>query len=93
MAALDILKAFDAINHVILLDKVADSSLNPNMVRWLALYLRGQMAVCLFQGAVSKVLKCHEGVPQGSMLSLLIFNFFVSDFLPKIMGCLLTIFI
>jgi hypothetical protein len=80
MVALDILKAFDAIDHVILLDKVADSSLNSNVVRWLASYLRGRTAVCLFQGAVSKVLKCHEGLPQGSVLSPHIFNFFVSDF-------------
>jgi hypothetical protein len=41
-------KAFDAIDHVILLDKVADSLLNFNVVRWLAAYLRGRTAVCLF---------------------------------------------
>jgi hypothetical protein len=38
------------------------------------------MAVCIFHGAVSKALKCHQGVPQGSALSPHIFNFFVRDF-------------
>jgi hypothetical protein len=80
MVALDILKAFDAIDHVMLLDKVSNSSLNSNVVRWLAAYLRGRMAVCLFQGAVSKKLKCHDGVPQGLVLLQYIFNFFVSNF-------------
>jgi hypothetical protein len=57
MVAIKISKAFDAIDHVILLDKVADSSLNSNVVRWLAAYLRGRTAVCLFQGAISKEFK------------------------------------
>jgi hypothetical protein len=38
------------------------------------------MAVCIFHGVVSKTLKCHQGVPQGSVLSSHIFNFFVRGF-------------
>jgi hypothetical protein len=78
MVAIDISKAFIAIDHVILLDKIADSLLDPNVVRWLAAYLHGRTAVCLFQGATSKEFKCHDGVPQGSVLSPHIFNFFIS---------------
>jgi hypothetical protein len=37
-------------------------------------------SVCLFQGAVSKVWICHSGVPQGSVISTWLFNFFVADF-------------
>jgi hypothetical protein len=36
MVILDISKAFDALNHVLLFEKIAASSLNSNVVRWLA---------------------------------------------------------
>jgi hypothetical protein len=80
LVSLDISKAFDAIDHVLLLKKVSNSSLNSNIVRWLSAYLRGRTAVCLFQGAVLLVLRCHQGVPQESMLSLQRFSHFISDF-------------
>jgi hypothetical protein len=40
MVVLDISKAFNAIDHDLLLEKIAASSLNSNVVRWLATYLR-----------------------------------------------------
>jgi retron-type reverse transcriptase len=80
MVAINISKAFDTIDHVLLLDKIADSSLDSNVVRWLAAYLRSRTAVCLFQGATSKKFKCHDGVSHGSVLSPHISNYFVSDF-------------
>jgi hypothetical protein len=36
MCAIDISKAFDSINHPLLLDQLSDSSLHSNVVRWLA---------------------------------------------------------
>jgi hypothetical protein len=36
MVILDISKAFDTLNHVLLFEKIAASSLNSNVVRWLA---------------------------------------------------------
>ena len=80
MVALDISKAFDAVDHDLLLEKITGSTLNSNIVRWLCAYLHGRTAVCLFQGAESAALRCHSGVPQGSVLSPHLFNFFVSDF-------------
>jgi hypothetical protein len=80
MVALDISKVFDTIDHIILLEKISNSSLESNVVRWLSTYLRGRTAVCIFHGAVSKVLKCHQGTPQGLVISPHIFNYFVSNF-------------
>ena len=77
--ALDIAKAFDSVDHVVLLEKIAGSALNPNIVRWLACWLRGRTAACIFQCAKSPQRIIHTGVPQGSVLSPAIFNFFVSD--------------
>jgi retron-type reverse transcriptase len=81
MVALDISKVFDAVNHDLLLQKISGTALNSNIVRWLSAYLHDHKAVCLFQEAVSCVCKYHSGVPQGSIISPHLFNFFVHDFL------------
>jgi hypothetical protein len=80
MVSIDIAKAFDSIDHDLLLEKVAGANLHSNIVRWLATYLRGRTAVCISQGVVSKPRRCHSGVPQGSVISPQLFNFFVHDF-------------
>lgn len=78
MVALDISKVFNAINHDLLLEK--NSTIHSNVACWLESYLHGRTAVCIFQGATSPQLKCHSGVPQGSVLSPHLFNFFCHDF-------------
>jgi hypothetical protein len=80
LVALDISKAFDAVDHDLLLGKVSDTQLHSNIVRWLKTYLRGRTALCVFQGAISKEFKCHSGVLQGSVISPRLFTFFVHDF-------------
>jgi retron-type reverse transcriptase len=80
LVSIDISSAFDGVNHDLLLGKIAATPLHSNVTRWIAAYLSGCMAVCLFQGAVSRQHTCHSGVPQGSVISPHLFNFFVSDF-------------
>jgi hypothetical protein len=47
--------------------------------------LRGQSAAVVYQGVKSIFKKIHIGVPQGSVLSPALFNFFVSD-CPDMLG-------
>jgi hypothetical protein len=61
------------------MEQICDSILDPNLVRWLAAYLRGRQAHCLYNTATSKPRILRSGVPQGFVLSPAIFNFFVSD--------------
>jgi retron-type reverse transcriptase len=77
----DISKAFDTVNITLLLEMISDSDLNHNYVRWLAAYLRGRSATCIYQESQSHCLRVHKGVPQGSVISPALFNYFMSDFL------------
>ena len=77
--AIDISKAFDSVDHTLLLDQISHSTLHSNLVRWLAAYLRGRTASCHYLAAKSPLKIIHTGVPQGSVLSPSLFNYFVSD--------------
>ena len=78
--AIDIAKAFDRVPIPRLLHELSESTLPPNIIRWLRSYLRGRQAACIFQSSRSSFRKIHFGVPQGSCISPVLFNFYVRDF-------------
>jgi hypothetical protein len=80
VVAVNISKAFDSVDHTLLLDMVAKSTLRSNLVRWLAAYLRGCMASCHYQDFKAPLKNIHSGIPQGSVKSPTLFNYLVSDF-------------
>ena len=80
VVARDLKKAFDSVNLSLLIDEISKTNLNSNIVRWLRAYLRGRAAACVFRSARSSFRKIHFGVPQGSVLSPVLFNFFIRDF-------------
>jgi hypothetical protein len=69
MCAVDISKAFDCINHTLFLDQISSSDLHSNLVRWLAAYLRGRTASCVYGSKKSASMILYTGVPQGLVLS------------------------
>jgi hypothetical protein len=79
MCEIDISKAFDSIYHTLLLEQISNSSLHHNLVRWLAAYVRGCTACCIYGSAKLKPMILRSGVPEGSVLSPALFNFFVPD--------------
>ena len=79
LLCVDLSKAFDVVDHHQLLKKIGFSDLHSNLKRWLVAYLRDRRVRVIYQGKESKWRKVKMGVPQGSVLSPLLFNFFVSD--------------
>ena len=78
--AVDFSQAFDTVNHTTLLCKLLDTTLPPNDIRWLFTYLRGRTASCSYNRVSSPKVILHQGVPQGSILSPVLFNFYVSTY-------------
>ena len=78
--AVDFSKAFDTVPHDGLLQMLSDTTLPHNLVRWLSSYLRGRQAFCTYEGRRSGCRPVLAGVPQGSVISPALFNYFVSDY-------------
>jgi len=89
--AIDFSKAFDCIPHNSLLKKISSTSLHSNIIRWLTSYLRGRRATCSYNQARSRSRPIYFGVPQGAVISPILFNFYVSD-CPTLLSALLTSF-
>ena len=64
---LDISKAFDSLDHDILLRKLEHISLSRNSLKWFRSYL-DRMQVVRINGKLSTAVKFKSGIPQGSCL-------------------------
>ncbi|CAH1247347.1 NPC1 [Branchiostoma lanceolatum] len=74
----DMSKAFDRVNHSILLQRVNDVVTNPRMVAWIQNYLQGRTQRVVANGKVSEWRVLTSGVPQGGVLSPYLFLLFMS---------------
>ena len=79
LLSVDLSRAFDIVDRVKLLQKIDATNLNPNLKRWMVAYLRDRRISVRFQGSTSRWRKVRLGVPQGSVVSPILFNFFTSD--------------
>ena len=79
---IDLSNAFDTVNPLILLSKLARYNLTGNMLGWLKKYLINRSITVKLGSTYSKILRINAGVPQGGILSPLLFNLMLSD-MPK----------
>jgi hypothetical protein len=69
----DFSKAFDRINHLILLAKLRSYSIVSKLNSWFSSYLRGRTQTVRIGKHESEVIYVKSGVPQGSQLGPLLF--------------------
>ena len=64
---MDLSKAFDLVNHDVLLEKLAKYHVSPQALQWFTSYLNGRSQQCSILGSLSSTLTLERGVPQGSI--------------------------
>ena len=77
---LDLKKAFDTVDHGILLSKLSKYGAVGTPLRWLASYLTDRKQYCQINGHKSCLKNVLCGIPQGSCLGPLLFILYVNDF-------------
>ena len=76
---LDFAKAFDKVDHGLLLHKVRDLGITGNLGKWIHNFLTGRTQKVSVQGHLSNPSNVLSGVPQGSVLGPLLFLIMIGD--------------
>ena len=79
---LDLKKAFDTVNHKILLHKLELYGVRGRSQKWFRSYFSNRKQVCAVNGKLSHEKEIHCGRPQGSNLGPFLFLLYIND-LPR----------
>ena len=81
---IDLKKAFDTINHTVLIKKLEHLGIKGMVLEWCRNYLLNRKQSTVANGVVSEARNVVCGVPQGSVLGPLFFLIYVNDLLPHL---------
>ena len=76
---IDFIKAFDCVQHDILISKLEDLDLGQNITSWLKDYLKDRKQSVLANNCISASLGVKQGVPQGSIIGPLMYIKYAND--------------
>lgn len=76
---IDIKKAFDTIDHEIILQKLAKYGVDRDALKWLKSYLANRLQRCNLNNHLSSTSSLNFEVPQGSIIGPLLFLIYIND--------------
>ena len=79
LVLLDFSKAFDTVNHKLLIAKLEILGFDKNTCDWILSYLSGRSQMVKTNTETSSWIRLENGVPQGSILGPLLFTILISD--------------
>ena len=86
MVLLDYSKAFDTVWRSKLLLAMTEKGVPIEYVAWIESFLRNRQAQVRLHGTTSSSRKLHQGVPQGCVLSPLLFLFFIDNLAQRLIS-------
>ena len=84
---LDLKKAFDTVNHDILLSKLNNYGIHGISYNWFKSYLDNRTQKCSINGSLSKTCSLSCGIPQGTILGPLLFLLYINDLPNCLTNC------
>ena len=93
LVLLDLSKAFDSVSHTILLHKLSCIGVSPDAVKWFDSYLSGRSQFVRIGTEISSSLPIIHGVPQGAILSPLLFCIYTNDLPSTTESCSLDSYV
>ena len=85
LVLLDLLAAFDTLDHAVLLNRLASKfSLHGKVLQWISSYIQGRSQSVQVGDVISNKTSLHFGLPQGSVLGPLLYNLYTTSLLNVI---------
>ena len=89
---LDFAKAFDKVNHKILIEKIVKHKIKGKIGIWLKEFLSNRKYRVVANGEMSEIQDVISGVPQGTVLAAILFVMMIADIDKEVMRSILRCF-